>query len=215
MKNLPVVLFLVSLSQSAFGQNSELSGEAGNIGIQRTAISAERSRMEAGFLSEDVACYKKFAVNSCLGKVNSRRREAMSDFRRQEIFLNDAERRIKGENQLRKTQEKASPENQQQAADTRAKAVEASQGRLDGVKDKQQTLTIRELNEKVARAANAQRLLAHQQKNQVRADKQTANEEKAKEFSERQKEAQERRSKHDADQLKRTKPPAKPLPLPE
>ncbi|MEC5214939.1 colicin import membrane protein [Polaromonas sp. CG_9.5] len=215
MKIFSVLLWLVSLSQLAFAQNSELSGEAGNIGIQRTAVNAERSRLEAGFLSEDAACYKKFAVNSCLGKVNSRRREAMADFRRQEIFLNDAERRIKGENQIRKTQEKASPENQQQAADSRAKAVEVSQGRLDSLKDKQQKLTIRESNEKAARAANAQRLLAHQQKNQARAEKQAANEEKAKKFSERQKEAQERRSQHDADQLKHTKPSAKPLPLPE
>ena len=215
MKNLPVVLLLTLLSEFAFAQNSELSGEAGTIGIQRMAISAERSRLEAGFLSEDAACYKKFAVNSCLGKVNSRRREVMVDLRRQEIFLNDEERRIKGEKQIRKTQEKASPENQQQAADSRAKAVEESQGRMEREKDKQQERTIRESNEKAAGAANAQRLLAHQQKNQARTDKQGANEEEAKKFSERQKEAQERRIQHDADQLKRGKSAAKPLPLPE
>lgn len=215
MKNLPVVLLLALLSEFAFAQNSELSGEAGTIGIQRMAISTERSRLEAGFLSEDAACYKKFAVNSCLGKVNSRRREVMLDLRRQEIFLNDEERRIKGEKQIRKTQEKASPENQQQAADSRAKAVEESQGRMEREKDKQQERTIRESNEKAAGAANAQRLLAHQQKNQARTDKQGANEEEAKKFSERQKEAQERRIQHDADQLKRGKSAAKPLPLPE
>ena len=215
MKNLPVVLLLTLLSEFAFAQNSELSGEAGTIGIQRMAISAERSRLEAGFLSEDAACYKKFAVNSCLGKVNSRRREVMADLRRQEIFLNDEERRIKGEKQIRKTQEKASPENQQQAADKRAKVVEESQRRLEQEKDAQQERTIRESNEKAARAANAQRLLAHEQKNQARADKQSTNEEEAKKFSERQKEAQERRIQHDADQLRRAKSAAKPLPLPE
>ena len=215
MKNLPVVLLLTLLSEFAFAQNSELSGEAGTIGIQRMAISTERSRLEAGFLSEDAACYKKFAVNSCLGKVNSRRREVMLDLRRQEIFLNDEERRIKGEKQIRKTQEKASPENQQQAADKRAKVVEESQRRLEQEKDAQQERTIRESNEKAARAANAQRLLAHEQKNQARADKQSTNEEEAKKFSERQKEAQERRIQHDADQLRRAKSAAKPLPLPE
>ena len=215
MKTSPVVLLLALLSELAFAQNFELSREAGNISVQRTAISAERSRMEAGFLSEDAACYKKFAVNSCLGNVNSRRREAMADFRRQEIFLNDEERKIKGEEQIRKTQEKASPENQQQAADRRVKAVEESQGRLEREKDKQQERTNREANENAARAANAQRLLVHQQKNQARADKLGANEDEAKKFSERQKEAQNRRSQHDADQLKRAKASAKPLPLPE
>ena len=215
MKTFLVVFLLALLSEFAFAQNSELSGEGGTIGIQRTAISDERSRLEAGFLSEDAACYKKFAVNSCLGKVNSRRREAMADLRRQEIFLNDQERKIKGEEQIRKMQEKTSPENQQQAADSRAKAVEESQGRLEREKDKQHERTIRESNEQAAQAANAQRLLSNQQKNQARADKQGANEEEAKKFSERQKEAQERRIQHDADQLKQGKSAAKPLPLPE
>lgn len=52
-------------------------------------------------------------------------------------------------------------------------------------------------------------------KTQARADKQAEAAEKAKKFNERQKEARERRSQHEVDQLKRGKPAAKPLPLPE
>ena len=215
MKTFAIAFFLTLLSEFAVAQNGALSRQPDDIGTQRAAISAERRRLETDFLTEDAACYKKFAVNNCLGKVNTRRREAMAELRRQEILLNDAERRIKGEEQIRKTQEKLSPENQQQAADSRAKAEEESVGRLEREKDKQRDRTIRQSNEKAARATNAEKLLTHQKKNQMRADKQATDSEEAKKFNQRLKEAQERRAQHEADQLKRVKPAAKPLPLPE
>ena len=215
MKTFALTFLLTLLGELAVAQTGVVSGQSGSIDAQRAAISAQRSRLEASFLTEDAACYKKFAVNSCLGKVNTRRREAMADLRRQEIFLNDEERRIKGDEQIRKTQEKASPENQQQAADRSVKAAEDSQGRLEREKDKQQERTTLQSNEKASREANAEKLLAHQKKIQAGADKQTAAIEEAKKFNQRQKEAQERRAQHDADQLKRVKPAATPLPLPE
>ncbi len=209
MKTFAITLLLTLLDGLAVAQTGALNGQ------QRAAISAERSRLEAGFLTEDAACYKKFAVNSCLGKVNTKRREAMADLRRQEILLNDEERRIKGEEQIRKTQEKSSSEKLQEAQGSRAKAAEDYSGRLKREKDKQQERTTTQSNEKAAREANAEKLLAHQKKTQARLDKQTAAAEEAKKFNQRQKEAQERRAQHEADQLKRLKPAAKPLPLPE
>ena len=44
----------------------------------------------------------------------------MADLRRQEILLNDEERKIKGAEQIRITEEKASPEKQQEAIDRSA-----------------------------------------------------------------------------------------------
>lgn len=212
----PFVFSVLLLCGLASAQTNALNEQqTGNIDVQRAAISAERSRLEADFLTEEAACYKKFAVNNCLGKVNARRREVMADFRRQEILLNDEQRRIKGEEQIRKTEEKSSPENRQQAAERRAKALEDYQERLGREKDKQQARTTHPSNENAARAANAERLLANQNKNQARADKQAEAAEKAKKSNARQKEAQERRAQHEADQLKRSKPAAKPLPLPE
>jgi colicin import membrane protein len=215
MKTFAITFLLTLLGGFAVAQTGALSGQPGNIDAQRAAISAERSRLEAGFLTEDAACYKKFAVNSCLGKVNTRRREAMADLRRQEILLNDEERRIKGEEQIRKTQEKTLPEKLREEADRRAKAAEDYQGRLEREKDKKQERTTIQSNEKASREANAEKLLAHQKKNQARADKQAAAAEEAKKFNQRQKEAQERRAQHEAEQLKRGKPAAKSLPLPE
>jgi membrane protein involved in colicin uptake len=166
-------------------------------------------------LAEEVACYKKFAVNNCLDKVNIRRREAMAGFRQQEILLNDEERKLKGAEQIRKINEKSSPEKKQQSAERRTKALVDYQERLKREKNKQQAGTSIPSNENAASAANAERLLVHQKKNQARADMQAKATEKAKKFNERQKEAQARRIQHEADQLKRGKPAAKQLPLPE
>lgn len=199
----------------ASAQTSALNGQVGNIDAQRAAISAERSRLAAGFLTEDAACYKKFAVNSCLEKVNIRRREAMADLRRQEILLNDEERKIKGAQQIRKTEEKSSPEKLQQEADRRTKADEDYQSRLEREKGKQQERGIAAANEAAAREANTAKLQAHQKKIQARSEQQAGTVEKAKEFDARQAEARERRAQHEADQLKRVKPLAKPLPLPQ
>ncbi len=215
MKSFAFTFLLLWSSGFACAQTSALNGQIGNIDAQRDAISAERSRLEAGFLTEDAACYKKFAVNSCLGNVNIRRREAMADLRRQEILLNDEERKLKGAQQIRKTEEKSSPEKLQQEADRRSKAVEDYQGRLEREKDKQQDRGTAVSNEAATREANTAKLQAHQKKVQARREQQAGTVEKAKKFDARKAEAQERRTKHEADQLKRVKPPAKPLPLPQ
>lgn len=215
MKPLALAFFLAILSALASAQAVAPEGGNVNIEAERARISAERTKAEAGFLVEDAACYKKFAVNSCLGKVNARRRAMIADLRRQEIFLNDEERRIKGAEQIRKTEEKASPEKQQEASDRRAKGLEDHQSRLDREKSQQQDRATAQSGEKAAREATAQRPKANQEKARARTDKQAGAAEEAKKFNERQKEAQERRVQHDADQLKLAKPPAKSLPLPE
>lgn len=215
MKILFIAILLGMLGDLSLAQNADANGQPGNIDVQRAAISSERNRLEADFLREDAACYKKFAVNNCLNKVNVRRREAIAVLRQKEIALNDEERRIKGEDQLRKTQDKVSPENQKQASDSRAKATKESLGRLEREKDKTQERTNRQSNEKAALAANAERLLAHQKKNQTRAENQAGDAEEAQKFNQRQIEAQERRAQHDAEEKKRVKPAANPLPIPE
>ena len=186
-----------------------------SIDAERARISEERSRLEAGFAKEDVACYQKFFVNSCRGDVTARRREAVADLRRQEISLNDEERRIKGAEQIRKTEEKSSPENQQQAADRRARALEDYQSRIEREKQKQQAQAAAQAGEKASREASAEKLKGNQQKAVARSDKQAKAAEESKKFNGRQKEAQERRLQHDKGQLNRVKPPAKSLPIPQ
>jgi hypothetical protein len=181
---------------------------------QRARISAERTRLEAGFSAENAVCYEKFAVNSCLDKISAKRRQAMAELRRQEILLNDEERKRRGEEQIRKTQEKSSPEKLQEAAERRAKAAQDYQSRLKTGKGQPKESASVLSSESAARSAYAQKLKDQQNKAQLRTQRQAADAENAKKFEVRQKEAQARQAQHDADQLKRGNAPGKSLPLP-
>ncbi|MEO6018298.1 MAG: hypothetical protein ABIP46_13670, partial [Polaromonas sp.] len=103
---------------------------------ERARISSERSRLEAGFTAEDSACYKKFLVNKCLDEIKPRRREALADLKRQEVSLDAQDRKARGAEQISKTEDKASPEKQQEAAARRADSLKDFQARMDREKQK-------------------------------------------------------------------------------
>lgn len=69
--------------------------EEASVAAERARLKQERERAEAEYQAQEKACYGKFAVNDCLATAKSRRREAVSDLRRQEVALNDAERKRK------------------------------------------------------------------------------------------------------------------------
>lgn len=186
-----------------------------DIGAERARINADRASLMAGFLAEDAACYQKFAVNNCLDRVNVRRREAMANLRRQEILLNDEERRIKGAAQLRKLDEKSSPEKQQDAEASRVNALEENQSRVAREKQKSDDQQKARSSEKAAAQATAERRKNNQQKKQARIDRQAGEADAAEKFNARQKEAQDRRAQHDSERAKAVKPAAKSLPLPD
>jgi hypothetical protein len=215
MKSFVIAFLLFSFGGFATSQIGPVNVQTADIDAQRSAIAAERGRLEAGFLSEDAACYKKFAVNNCLENVNARRRAIMADLRRQEILLNDEQRKSKAEQQMRKTQEKSSPESMQQDSDRRTKAVEGFRSRQGRDQENAQRRNAAVANEAAARDANAARLENHEKKNQARAEKQANAVEEAKKFKERQAQAQQRQAQHEADRANRLKPASRPLPLPQ
>ena len=204
------VLSLVMLGTVVFAQ-----AEAQAVGpdAELARIGVERSRLEAVFLTEGRACYQRFAVNNCLDDVNERRREAMANLRRQEILLNEQERKRRGAEQIRKTEEKVSAENQQADAERRAKAASDYQSRVGQAKEKQESRTRDQDAEKVNSEARAARLRANQQKTQSRSARQADETAETAKFNARQKEAQEKRAQHESERLKRAKPPAMSLPL--
>lgn len=207
---------LAALAGLADAQNGVSQGrQPGSLDAQRAAISAERVRLEAGFASEDAVCHDRFAVNNCLDKVNINRRQAMAELRRQEMLLNDEERKNRGKAQIRKIEEKSLPEKQQEAAERRAKATEDYQLRLEREKKQQPDRTAASLSQKTARDVHTKKLMDHQKKVQARVQRQTPAAEEAKKFNDRKNEAEAHKAQHKADELKRTSPPAKSLPLPE
>ena len=213
MKVFAVVLFLSLQCMGAAAQTAAALPASSD--AERTRIADQRTRLEAGFLAEDAACYQRFFVNSCLDEVNARRRETLAALRSQEIVLNEQERKLRGAEQIRRIEEKASSENQQQQADQRAKAASSDQSRLNGQKEKQQSRTKAQAAEQANTEARTERLRANQQKKQTRSDRQAAEAAETARYEARQKEAEDRRAQNAREQLQRAKPAAKPLPLPQ
>lgn len=75
--------------------------EPAETAAERARISTERGKAEATFTAQEKACYGKFAVNDCIAAARAQRREALADLRRQEVGLNDLERKRKAAERLR------------------------------------------------------------------------------------------------------------------
>lgn len=218
MKKIIVLLLCAAWSVVGLGQPAVIPAQTGvaapSADAERTRISAERARLEAGFAAEDAVCYRKFMVNNCLDDVKLKRRDALSDLRRQEISLDEQERKAKGADQLRKTEEKSSLKNQQEAADKRASALKDFADRMDREKQKKEGRATMQSNEKLNSDAAANRNKANQDKAGERANRQANTTEEVRIFNERLAKAKDRQARHDRDKASQTKPPANPLPTP-
>lgn len=202
MKKLIIsVLLAVSFSVLAQASND----------AERLRISTERSALEAGFSREDTACYKRFLVNSCLDEVKIRRREALADLRRQEISINDQERKAKGAQQIQKTEDKASPEKQQEASNKRAQAIKDFDARIARDKEKIADRTKLQSNEKANLESAAARAKGAQDKQADRNAKQAAAADEQKKYNEKLEKAKQREARIAKDKASRTKEPVAPL----
>lgn len=75
---------------------------------QRAWIAETRTRYEAQFRAQEIACYQRFAVNDCLIESRRTEREVMADLRRQDVLINDTQRKRRAAEQLLRTDEKLS-----------------------------------------------------------------------------------------------------------
>ena len=200
---------LASLLLSSVTVLAQTSNDA-----ERLRINNERAAFEAGFNREDTACYQKFLVNNCLDEVKIRRRDAMADFRRQEISINDQERKAKGAEQVQKTEDKASPEKQQQEADRRAEAMRDFEARMAREKQKNTDRLKLESNEKSNLETAVARAKGAQNKEAGRTVKQAAAAEELKKYNERLEKAKERQARIAKDKASQANPSANPLPAP-
>ena len=183
---------------------------------ERTRIADERGRVEARFAAEEKACYAKFGVNDCLQEARTRRREVLADLRRQEVSLNDADRRRRAAERLSEIEQRSSAAKQEQAAAKQSKA-------LDDQKEREQRQADKTAKRKQASApdpaapasaAGAVDRRAKPLRNPPKAVTTLDTRANAQAFEERRSEAQERKAKVEKKLAERTKPAAKPLPLP-
>lgn len=85
-----------------------LDAELALIGTQREQVTAQLD-------AEDAACLKAFAVTDCQNKVTVRRRSQMADFKRRETMVKDAQRRLRAQDQIERSADKAAEAAQRQA----------------------------------------------------------------------------------------------------
>lgn len=214
MKKLVVLLLLSGLG---FFANAQTDGDAAMAAIdaERQKITAERLKLEEAFDAEDAVCYTKFFVNSCLNSVKPRRREAMAGLKLREVALNEQERRQKAADQIRKTEEKSSPEILQQATERRTQALEDTKEREERTRKKAEERGALQQNEVLNANEAANRLQGSRDMARARAEKQAATAEEVRKFNAKQQEAQERKANRDKKQREQTKAPAAPLPAPK
>lgn len=73
---------------------------------QRAWIADTRATYNAQFRAQEIGCYQRFAVNDCLIESRRTEREVMADLRRQEILINDTQRKRRGAQQILRADEK-------------------------------------------------------------------------------------------------------------
>lgn len=210
--------FLLAHAQPA-GNASVPAATAPSAGMkqdaERSRIHAERAHLESGFAAEEAACYRKFLTSNCLDKVKLRSREVMADLRRQEISLDEQERKARAAAQTQKTEEKSSPLKQQEAADRRAAALDDFEARMAREKEKSAGREAAQSNEKANTDATAGRIKGHQEKAVGRIAKGTAAAEEVRKYNERLEKAKERQERRDREQAAQIKPGAMSLPQPD
>lgn len=91
----------------AFAQMDDASVSEGlRVSAERQRIAVERAEANARFERDKTACYQRFSVNDCIVEARARRRDVVSDLRRQELVLNDLERRRRAGEQLQRIEDK-------------------------------------------------------------------------------------------------------------
>jgi len=209
MKKLFLILAMLSLPLAGQAQEDEA------VAAQRARIAAERSEAQAAFRAQEKACYRTFAVNDCLGTAKARNRQVLTDLRRQEISLNDAQRKRKAAQHLREIEERSSPEKQQQEAQQRAAAL-AEQRDREALADRKAADRASSEASRPARAAGRQEHASRKQAEASAARSRRAEEaaQNLKKHEQRLMEAEDRKASVDKRLAERKKPAAKPLPPP-
>lgn len=185
------------------------ASRAGERAAARALISQQRQDIQAELKRLEAACYQRFAVEDCLRRARADARMRDNLLWREELEIDEAERRDKAAQRLQSVQQRqqdghAGPQGNEPAAP-------APQAQGDAGERAQQA------HERATEARR--RRAAHAAEQQRRAQEQAERLETARQrHEERQRKARERREEHDrrrAEEAAQGKLPAQPLPTPD
>jgi hypothetical protein len=206
-------LFCCGLSLGAAMAQSPDQEKANNA-LERSKIAAERARLEAGFQAEETACKSRFVVNACLQEIRSRRNEAMADLRRQDLLINESDRKARAADQIQKTEDKSNLERQQQRAEQEKKAQQETERRSERNDQRGQS----QAKSAADASANVEAAQTRQQNSQSKAGEAKTRHEQAAANVQDAKVRSEKAAQNQAERDKRLKEKSnstrKPLPAP-
>ncbi len=117
---------------------------------ERQRIGAERGALKKTLEQQRQACYQKLAVTPCLNEARDQHNDKMRDLKRQEVALNDTQRKRAAADRLRAVDDRNSPQAQQNVAERRGRALEAS-----GKREEERTQRDISREAKIAASASA------------------------------------------------------------
>lgn len=220
-----------AISMPAKAQNAPQKAlEKANEYAERERIKNERTNATQNLAQQRQACYQKLAVTPCLNEARDQHNEKMRDLKRQEVSLNDMQRKRAAADRVKALDERNSPEAQLKRTQERGKAIEAAKRRDESRAQKQASREAKLAEaEKAPQAAQepqseslapapqgkprqppAEKVAPAQRPGQ--AEKMERNRQQA---AAREKELAERRAKAAEREAKRKKKPAAGLPVPQ
>jgi colicin import membrane protein len=128
------IIFVASSAASmrASAQNdAQKSSEIADEQAERERIKSERAKLNDNLKLQREACYQKLAVTSCLNEARDGHNEKMRDLKRQEVALNDVQRKRAAADRVKSLDQRSSPEAQLQRTQERGKAMQDAAKRED------------------------------------------------------------------------------------
>ncbi|MDD0837235.1 hypothetical protein PSQ40_01500 [Curvibacter sp. HBC61] len=192
-----------------------LAPQAPTVEQERSRIERERAAEMGRQQAVESACYQRFAVNDCLAEARVKHREVLSDLKRQEVQLNDRERRLRAGEQLRRIEEKvSSPERDIDLLNRQQQAQRTEQDRQLNA-EKKAVDSVNQTQERAGRRQEQQRRLEQAQKEDAeRAQKAQAAADERKRYDEKLRDAAQHRQQLQQDIKNRSGARAAPLPDP-
>jgi colicin import membrane protein len=136
-----IAIYLIAacaFSMTATGQNAPQKAiEKADEQAERTRIKSERAKLNESLAQQRQACYQKLAVTPCLNEARDQNNEKMRDLKRQEVALNDVQRKRAAADRVKALDERNSPEAQLKRAQDRGKAMDAAAKREESRAERQ------------------------------------------------------------------------------
>jgi colicin import membrane protein len=181
-----------------------------SVGSELARIQSERKVVEGRAAIDEAGCYQRFAVNDCLHDVRAQRRAALQDLRRQEISINDAERKARGAAQAQRADDLQAARSDA-AAQTSPLLVRQPSAPIGKAKPVD---TVQRDSVSTAEAVRMANPVAPRVRTVAPRKPRPDPAKTGIRYAQKQKDAAERRAKQDARNATRKKPASPPLPPP-